>query len=533
MKRAAIYARFSTDRQNDRSVEDQVESCRALASREGLTVVSVFSDRARSGATMHGRDGIRAMLSAAAERTFDVLVCESTSRIGRDQEDRAGIHKRLKFAEISILTVTSGVITQLMDGVTAAMDSQQLADLKIMIRRGMAGNILEGKHNGGPPYGYRTIKGETGQLEIVESAADVVRSIYERFNAGEGPREIAGALNRDNVAPPRGGYWRASTLHGDVQRGFGILRNEIYIGRIIWNKTRKVLHPDTGKRIARLNTPDQWQRSEAPHLRIVSDDVFEAAAARLRGTGTARKPYKRSGRMLSGLLRCGACGAGMSMKDYDHGKPRIICTQHQQARTCANTRAYYLEPIERAVASGLREEFGTREALTHFIACYNDECRRIASGSTDMLERNRKALASIEAQIQRAVTSVVQNILTGAEAATLLPGMRAERDRLTAELAAHSATVIVLHKPAIDEYLAGLDGIEETINLGLRDAEPEVRAAMRGLVDTVTVMPSPAGKPPEIRVSGHLASLMPAGGRHEPDTRIEQTPRFSFTRRAA
>lgn len=513
MRRAAIYARFSTDLQNDRSIEDQVESCRALALREGLTVGTVYSDRAQSGSSMHGRHGIRAMLSAAAERAFDVLICESMSRVGRDQEDRAGIRKRLNFADITIMTVANGVVTELVDGFTAVMDSHQLTDLKMMIRRGMAGNIKEGKHNGGPPYGYRAVKGEPGQLVIVDDEAIVIRRIYDRFLAGDDPRSIAGMLNREGIPPPRGKYWRAGTIHGDAQRAFGILRNEIYLGRLIWNKTRKVRHPDTGRRLTRHNPPEQWQRVEAPHLRIISDDVFERVAALRQGRtlthGHGRT--KRTGRMLSGLLRCGCCGAGMSMKDYDHGRPRIVCTQMREAKSCDNRRAYYLDGIERSVAAGLREKFGSREALAYYISCFNDEMRRLVSGSTDVLERNRRALASIEADIERAVTAVVKNVLTGAEAAMLLPGLRSERDRLTAEIAEHSGTVITLHRPAIDEYLTGLDAIDEAINLGIREHNSEVSEAMRGLVRTVTVKPSPTGQPPDIIVSGHLASLCRRG----------------------
>src|SRR6516162_5130108 len=97
-KRAAIYARFSTDLQSDRSIDDQVDVCRTYAERNGLTVVSVFSDRALSGSSVHQRHGMQELLTAARDRRLDVLITETMSRVGRDEEDRAAIRKRLTFA---------------------------------------------------------------------------------------------------------------------------------------------------------------------------------------------------------------------------------------------------------------------------------------------------------------------------------------------------------------------------------------------------------------------------------------------------
>ncbi len=53
--------------------------------------------------------------------------------------------------------------------------------------------------------------------------------------------------------------------------GTGLIFNDLYVGRIVWNKVRMVKNPDTGKRISRPNTRDQWQTIETPHLRIVDD----------------------------------------------------------------------------------------------------------------------------------------------------------------------------------------------------------------------------------------------------------------------
>src|SRR5712664_3997155 len=102
MKTAAIYARFSSDMQKDRSVDDQFADCEALAKSKGFKVVDKFSDRAKSGASLHGRPGARALLQAAKARKFDVVIVESFSRLARDKEDIAHIYKRLKHADIEL-----------------------------------------------------------------------------------------------------------------------------------------------------------------------------------------------------------------------------------------------------------------------------------------------------------------------------------------------------------------------------------------------------------------------------------------------
>ncbi len=109
-QRAVIYALFSSDLQTDRSIDDQVALCADLTRRQGLTVTASFDARARSGASVFGRDGLLSMMESARAGTFDVLVVEAPDRLSRDQEDLAGIYKRLTHAGIQIRAVHDGRI---------------------------------------------------------------------------------------------------------------------------------------------------------------------------------------------------------------------------------------------------------------------------------------------------------------------------------------------------------------------------------------------------------------------------------------
>ena len=102
MKKALIYARFSTDLQNERSIEDQITLCRDYASRNNIDVIDVHEDRARSGGSIMGRDGLLRLQDRAKDGSFDIVVVEALDRLSRDMEDLAGIHKRLSFLGIEI-----------------------------------------------------------------------------------------------------------------------------------------------------------------------------------------------------------------------------------------------------------------------------------------------------------------------------------------------------------------------------------------------------------------------------------------------
>jgi len=317
-KKAVIYARFSTDLQNERSIEDQITLCRGYASREGINIIEVFEDRARSGGSIMGRNGLLRLLDQARDQSFDVVIVEALDRLSRDMEDLAGIHKRLSFLGIEIRAVYEGVVNTVLVGLRGLVGQLFREDNAHKVRRGLAGRIGQGLNAGGKAYGDTPAAGEKGKRIIVEAEAKIVQRIFEEYVAGRTPREIAYDLNNERISPPRGRSWNASTINGNKQRGTGIVQNELYLGRLVWNKVRMIKDLDTGKRLSRPNAKNDWQTTDVPDLRIVSQKLFDAAQSRKQERGKTHPNQQRRPRhMLSGLLRCGACGAGMSTNGKD------------------------------------------------------------------------------------------------------------------------------------------------------------------------------------------------------------------------
>jgi site-specific DNA recombinase len=206
-------------------------------------------------------------------------------------------------------------------------NSMFMINNRAQVRRGMEGVVTEGRYPGGRPYGYSVVPGEPGVLVINEAEAEIVRRIFDSYIKGKTPREIAQELNEENVPPPRKGQmWWASTINGNGQRLSGILQNPLYSGVMIWNRVKMAKNPRTGRRVSRINQRPEWIKKEVPGLRIVQQDMFEAAQKRKAERGGLKPHQKRKPRHLfSGLLRCGCCGSGMSVKDKDHDKIRVVC----------------------------------------------------------------------------------------------------------------------------------------------------------------------------------------------------------------
>lgn len=524
-RRAVIYARYSTDLQNDRSIEDQIALCRDHGSRRGLTIVGVYSDSARSGSSLFGRDGVAEMMDAARAGAFDVIIVEALDRISRDQEDLAGIFKRTTHYRVKIDAVHDGIADAMQVGLRGLMGSIFLTDLKHKTRRGMAGVIREGRSAGGRAYGYRPIPGRPGELEIVpEEAAAIVR-IFEAFVGGAAPRDIAADLNRERVQPPRGLRWNASTINGNAERGNGILLNAIYDGRIVWNRTTMVRDPDTGKRISRLNAEAEWQHSEAPHLRIVPADLFAAAQARKTGQsrrraegGYTRKPK----RLLSGMIRCGACGAGMSMHDQRSGRPRIRCSANRESGVCASTKKYYLDRIENAVVEGLRGVFSDPEIVGAYLSAYREAKRAEIAEATRNRTKIERRLMDVSGKIERLIDMHMNGVISMADLKDRIAGLEEAKREATAALARASADIpsIELHPGAITAYRKNIDTVAARLasaaTLADDPLERGVIEAFRAMVDHVVVRDAADGAY-EVDVVGPLSALtgekLPDGGK--------------------
>lgn len=509
MIRAAIYARFSDDSQNEKSVDDQIAFCREICAREGMTVAMTFEDRAISGASSVNRPGFLGMMRTANAGLFDVIVAESMDRLFRDQADYHTARKQLDFLGIKV-HVAGGRVGRL-DGALRAMVSEIfLDDLAVHVRRGLEAVVRDGRHAGGRAYGYAIVPGKKGELKIDDAEAAIVRRIFAEFCAGRTPRAIAASLNADRIKPPRGNNWNASTINGNSARGHGMLLNELYVGRIVWNKVRMIKDPATGKRISRVNPKAEHRSAEVPHLRIVDAATWSAAQlikqSRSHAGATRSRVAKRP---LSGLLRCGSCGGGMASVGETNGTHRVQCSTFKESGGCGNGRKVSRDAIEHTVFAGLREELMHPAAIAEYVRTYNAERRRLAKGSGDQVAKLTRRDAAIGRELERLIDAVAQGVALG----TLVPRIKAlelERAGIAADLAQATAAhdVIALHPAAIEQYAADVTKLASAAAAHADLAESaELIATMRRLVQEVVIFAEPNARGFAVEVKGRLAEL--------------------------
>jgi site-specific DNA recombinase len=466
--RAAIYARYSTENQREASLADQIRLCRERIAREGWTLVQVYQDRALSGASTL-RPGYQALVAASRDGEFDVVLTEALDRLSRDQEDIAALFKRLRFAGVRIVTLSEGDISELHVGLKGTMNALYLRDLAQKTHRGLRGRVEAGRSGGGNAYGYAVVKDvdaagnaiRGGRRIVATEAATVIR-IFEMFVAGHSPIAIARALNAQGVLGPQGNAWRDTTIRGHALRGTGILRNELYVGQLVWNRMTFMKDPATGKRVSRMNAPGQQVRHEVPALRIIDQDLWERAQLRL---GAIRQSYgadqpgrlqawqqRRPGHLLTGKVFCGACGGAMS----NIGRDYLACAAARRQEVCQNRRSIRRERLEDLILDALRDRLMQPEQVSVFTAEFISEWNRLqaeASGSRGVRDRELQT-------VTRKLNGLIDAIADGLRAAGLqaqLDGLEARRKMLEDELAAVPPPAPSLHPNMAEVYRARVD----------------------------------------------------------------------------
>lgn len=503
MKRAALYARFSSDRQNERSCRDQLDLCRAWAEKQGIIVVAEYDDAAVSGASTVNRLGLGRMMRDAREGLFDVVICEALDRLSRDQADLATIKKQLKFLEIGIATVQDGEVGAMHIGLKGLMGEMYLADLAQKTRRGQSARVRAGASGGGRSYGYDPAPGKPGELTVNETEAAVVRRIFAEYARGKTPREIVAGLNREGIPGPRGGPWNASTINGSRDRANGILRNRLYVGEIVWNRQRFVKDPDTGKRVSRKNPESEWLTAPAPHLAIVDRKVWDKAAARQSAHAAyppskARKPVH----LLSGLVKCACCGGGFTIINRD----RMGCSAVRERGTCDNRTMIARSEIERRVVESLRRHLCDPAMTAEFVRAYHERRRQLVDENRSSRGERERRLAELTRAIDRGIAA----ILDGTAPDGLGPRvqqMEREAADLRAAIADDGPAPIQIHPAAADRYAQMAADLQAHLSGSRSD---RISGKIREMIDRIEIGRKTGEEPAPITVHGFLAELIPA-----------------------
>jgi DNA invertase Pin-like site-specific DNA recombinase len=514
--RAVIYARYSTDLQREASIKDQVRACRQRIEREGWTLLATYSDAASSGASRL-RPGYQKLLEDARAGAFDVVVAEALDRLSRDQEDVAALYKHLSFAGVKLVTLAEGEINELHVGLKGTMNALFLKDLAQKVRRGLEGRVRQGRSGGGICYGYdiaqeHDARGELihGGRQVNEIQAAIVLRIFTEFANGKSPRRIALDLNREGIAGPQGAGWGASTINGNAARGTGILNNELYIGRLVWNRLQYVKDPRTGKRVSRLNDATKHIVQEVPDLRIIPLDLWQRVKARqatmarnTRPDAAEKRPFwtkQRPRYLISGLARCGGCG-GSYVKISQN---LFGCAAARNKGTCTNRLNIRIQALEDAVLAGLKTRLMAPDLFKEFCQEYHREVNRLRSEENATLEGQKVELAHIERRTRKLVALITEDDAPVKVLKQELKALEARQAELERALAVATAPAPLIHPNLAEVYRQKVAAMHEALqDLGSRDEAFDV---IRSLIDEIRLVPAEGEL--RIEIKGELAGIL-------------------------
>jgi site-specific DNA recombinase len=513
----AIYARKSTEQtgvaDEAKSVTRQVEHARAYAAQKGWTVdeVHVYSDDGVSGALFGAhRPALARLLNALKPRPpFQVLLMSEETRLGREQIETAYVLKQITDAGVRVFfyledrertldTALEKVMLSL-TGFAAEMEREKtrLRTHDALARKARAGHVT-----GGAVFGYRNRPVLDGERRayverlIDPQEASVVRRIFEMAAAGTGFKRIGMALNEEGaIAPaprrhgrPRG--WAPSTVRDVIYR-------DLYRGVLVWNRRQKLVRQ--GAKTLRQRAQRDWLTVPVPALQIVSDELWQAAHARLAASratyfsATGGRAWGRpangieSPYLLTGLASCGACGGSIFVHSHDHRRHRrffyACMTYHLRGRAvCKNNLEVPMEFTDQAVLTAVERDVLRVEVLETSLAKAMDTLRP----GLEVLEERERALRDELARLEAEVGRLAAAIATGGELAALVAALQ-ERERRRAqgrtELAALERTASRRDGGDMLRILDQLRGHLTDWQDMLRQEPPAARGTLRALLN--------------------------------------------------
>ena len=352
-KRVALYARHSNATQA-RSVPAQLHRLKEAARASGATVVGEYADKAVTGAVLESRPAVQTLLVHAADGDFEAVLIEDLSRISRDQADVATIHKLLAYHGVALVSVTEGKIGALHIGLQGTMNSIHLEQLSDKVRRGQFAAVRGGRIPGGRIYGYELLRPEgtleTGLRRIEPKEAAIIRRIFAEAEEGKALRKIVEDLNRDGIPSPKGKMWSRGSLAD--HRGRGLLRQNLYAGRVVFGRFRVFRHPITGKREDRPQPMSKWIIIPAPaDLAIIGEEQFNRVQQIVRAPVPRRTSHRHLPAPLghasppryptSGRTWCASCGGRVITAHSGY----LICRTWRDHRACDQRHLFRREQI--------------------------------------------------------------------------------------------------------------------------------------------------------------------------------------------
>jgi site-specific DNA recombinase len=506
--RAATYSRKSTQQRDieDASTDRQIALAKSFAETKGWTIVADYLDEGVSGRARTKLIGRAKLFLAAEEGQFDVVIVRDSDRLSRDDEETDPV-ALLRDSDVQVWEYTTGQMIDVSDttgrlvrsvhryrGASYAESvSKNTREQKLAKAR--AGGVADGK-----VFGYRTVgEAKARKREIDPKQAATVKRIFGMSADGIGLLRIVRTLNDEGVVNATGQHRIGSSKAGKYWATTGVrelLRRDLYRGVIVYGKTRNVWKH--GKRTKIAIPEKDWIKVSAPHLRVVSDNLWKRVQDRLAKTLETYPGRKTDGRLagrreaglvsqylLSGFLRCGICGSNMfvTARSGRWGVKRyyICTTAHTRgSAACSNTKGVPYEPLTESVIATLKDKLFNKAILGQILADRLKELTAGTEGVQEEIETMRAEITKIDASLEHLLDAIEE----GGDAKSIMPRMRSleqDRDALTAKLEHLDGMLQAAGTFDPVKWMADISGLLSTLDVsfGIAVAPESARKILR------------------------------------------------------
>ena len=413
----ALYARVSTVKQaeKDLSIPDQLRQMREWSRRNGCSVVKEYVEPGAS-ATDDRRPEFQQMIADATLKPspYEAIIVHSLSRFFRNSLQFALYEHRLKKAGCKLISITQQTSDdssgEMARSIFSLFDEYQSKETGKHTLRALKENARQGFFNGSkPPFGYKTeevdlpaAKGKKKHLVIDETEAPTVRRVFDLYANGLNGREMA-CLQIAVHLGERGVLRRGATwTRNRVQQ---LLGDTAYMGDYVFNK--KDMHAQ------QVKPEDEWIRVPIPP--IIDRQVFLAVAQKRHDRSPAVTPARvvNSPMLLTGLLRCGVCGASMTTATGKYGRYQYYkCnTRISRGAGACCTPAVPMEKMDKLVLNAFADKVLTPERLREMLQEMKQHLKRASSGHDDTLRTLKKELVELETATNRLYEAVEKGLL--------------------------------------------------------------------------------------------------------------------------
>lgn len=340
IKRAVIYARYSSDNQTDESIEAQILACEKYIAEHSMICVDIYKDKALTG-TNTNRPDFKRMLEDAKRNKFDFVIVHKYDRFARNEIDHGVAEEKLNQYDVKLISVKEPIednpVGQLMKSIIKSMNQYYSANLSEEVMKTMVIKASRGLHLGGKaPLGYNVVGPEREKkYEINEIEANAVRLIFKMYSDGEGYSSIIDKLNQHGYRTKKGSSFKKNSISE-------ILRNEKYTGVYLYNRREKSKRID-GKKVKtnrKLKDDDKIIRIEGGMPRIISDDLWKVVQKKLADNVRKGGQFKAvHNYLLSGKITCQYCGKKMAGSSRKAGRNKELymtykCNHKENGNKC-------------------------------------------------------------------------------------------------------------------------------------------------------------------------------------------------------